>query len=202
MVTTTVTAQAALTEWEENPFDLILINAGDENLCEARQFCQDLRAFVANPIIFLTEDSRESNQVEIYEAGVDECIVMPITVRLLMTKLVAWLRRSWKIPTETLDTLHTGTFQLDSVRRYLIDDCGKQTKLTNLEFRLMHLFLNNPNCVLESSLILNRVWGHSAGGDCTLLKHLVYRLRRKIEPNPGDPRYLQTASGEGYIFLP
>ena len=195
------TPEEALANWDDNPSDLIIID-DTNSTAAAIQLCRRLRAVVANPILFLTDDGRESNQLVIYEAGADECIVKPIGVQLLMTKINTWLRHSWHVPTETLNTLQTGSFQLDSVRRSLIIEGEKQVKLTNLEFRLIHLLFNNPGRALESSLIVSRVWGHSGEGDSTLLKHVVYRLRRKIEPNPGEPRYLQTAPGEGYIFQP
>jgi DNA-binding response OmpR family regulator len=73
-------------------------------------------------------------------------------------------------------------------------------RLTNLEFRLLHFLMLNEGKVVDSGLIVERVWGRSNQGDSALLKNVMYRLRRKIEPEPAHPHYLQTLSGEGYLF--
>jgi DNA-binding response OmpR family regulator len=79
---------------------------------------------------------------------------------------------------------------------------GLAVGLTNLEFRVLHLLMSHPGQVLPAGLIVDRVWGYAGGGDSVLLKNVIYRLRRKIEPDAGEPRYLQTVAGEGYVFYP
>ena len=70
-----------------------------------------------------------------------------------------------------------------------------------MEVRLFQLFLKNPDTVLDSDTIIRRVWDDHGVDDGTLLKNLIYRVRRKIEPSPGAPQYIQTVYG-GYIFYP
>jgi DNA-binding response OmpR family regulator len=77
---------------------------------------------------------------------------------------------------------------------------GSAVKLTNLEFRLLHLLMAHPGQVLEAGVIIDRVWGYPDTGDSVLLKNLVYRLRQKVEPEPGEPRYIGTVAGVGYAF--
>ncbi|MCB9446528.1 MAG: response regulator transcription factor [Ardenticatenaceae bacterium] len=99
-----------------------------------------------------------------------------------------------------MDTLQIGSFQLDPVQRQLTISHGNIVKLTNLEFRLLHLLMSHQNKVLEPNYIVECVWGYSGDGDNVLLKNVVYRLRRKIETDSSQPRYLRTVTGKGYVF--
>jgi DNA-binding response OmpR family regulator len=140
--------------------------------------------------------------LEAYEAGVDEYIVKPVGPLLFVAKVIAWLRRSWTVPAEALDNLEVAGFRLDTSRRQLIIANASPVRLTNLEFRLLHLLMSHHGQVLDSNIVIDRVWGHTGQGDSTLLKNVVYRLRRKIEADPSRPRHLQTIAGEGYTFQP
>jgi two-component system KDP operon response regulator KdpE len=62
--------------------------------------------------------------------------------------------------------------------------------------------MNHPGQTLESTTLIDRIWGYSGGGDANMLKNVVYRLRRKVEVEPGQPRYIQSKPGEGYMFQP
>jgi DNA-binding response OmpR family regulator len=75
-------------------------------------------------------------------------------------------------------------------------------KLTPLEFRVLNLLMLNTGRVLSKTLLVSRVWGYTDGADANLLKHVIYRLRHKIEPDPKHPRYIHSVRGEGYVFDP
>lgn len=192
-------AEEALALWERDSFDLIVIDAHTPAL-DGIGLCQQLRGMAVNPILFLPLQCDEPHLLRAYEAGADECIVKPVGVRLLLAKVLAWQRRAWTIPTEALDTLHAADVQLDAARRELVTANGVAIKLTNLEFRLLHLLMTHRGCPLDSNLIVERVWGCEGSGEGALLKNLVYRLRRKIEPDPSQPRYIEMVAGEGYVF--
>ncbi len=189
----------ALDWWARDTFDLVIINFY-QSLEEAMQFCRQLRREVANPILLFTSINDESLLLEAYEAGVDECVVKPIGHRLFLAKVQSWLRRSWTIPTEALDQLYVDDLRLDPAQRTLIRPDGDAVRLTNLEFRVLHLLMSHRGQVMDTSVIVDRVWGHTGNGDGVLLKNVIYRLRRKIEADPSQPRYLQTDSGGGYSF--
>lgn len=193
--------EEALTRWIEDTLDLIIFDIYNPQLDEI-DLCRQLRAEVINPILLFTSKSDEVHLLEAYEVGLDECIVKPISPLLFLAKVTAWLRRSWAVPAQALDCLQVGDFQLDPVQRHLLIPSGSVVKLTNLEFRLLHLLMSHQAQVLEPNFIIERVWGYYSGGDSSLLKNVVYRLRRKIESDPGQPCYLQTVAGEGYIFQP
>ena len=191
----------ALDRWAEESFDLIVIDVHTPEL-DAIDICSRLRAEAINPILLFTPSRNEAHILEAYRAGVDECITKPIGPSLFLAKVRAWLRRSWTVPAEILDSLQVGDFRLDPARREVITATGSAVKLSNLEFRLLHLLMSHRGQVLVSDVIIDRVWGYAGAGDSTLLKNVVYRLRRKIEPDPSQPRYIQTVAGGGYTFQP
>jgi DNA-binding response OmpR family regulator len=109
------------------------------------------------------------------------------------------MRRSWTVTVEGLNSVKAGKHRLDPNRRSLINPEGTEIKLTNLEFRLLHLLMNRPGSVFSAEALVESIWGGYGNGDQILLKNVVYRLRRKIEADPGRPVFLQTGQG-GYSF--
>jgi DNA-binding response OmpR family regulator len=75
-------------------------------------------------------------------------------------------------------------------------------RLTQLEFRLLYVLMTNREQVVPTEIIIERVWGYSGEGSRDLVRGLVSRLRRKVEPNPENPKFIQTIPGTGYCFLP
>lgn len=161
--------------------------------------CRQLRAEYKNPLLFMTYETDERYHLLVYEAGVDECIQKPIGNSLFLAKVDVWLR-SVRLAAPSRQ-LALREFQLDAMHRRLTTPGGNVVTLTPLEVRLFQLFLKNPDTVLDSDTIIRRVWDDHGVDDGTLLKNLIYRVRRKIEPSPGAPQYIQTVYG-GYIFYP
>ena len=194
-------SQDAADEWAMGAFDMLLIDVHTPRL-DGIDLCRRVRAEAVNPILLFTPRTDEAHILEAYQAGVDECIVKPVSPALFLAKARAWLRRSWTVPAGALDCLQAGALRLDPARREILTADGSAVKLSTLEFRLLYLLMNNQGQVLPSDLDVDRVWSYAGEGGNTLLKNLVYRLRRKIEPDPGQPCYIQTVAGEGYTLLP
>lgn len=186
---------------ETSPFDLLLVDSDDIGP-QIIEGCKTIRDHFVNPLLLLTEAQKESQLLKLYSAGADEVMIKPLGPRLLIAKLHAWLHRSWNVPVAMLENLHFEGCCLEPETHSLLLPDGKKIRLTNLEFRLLHLLMSNPNRYIDSKVIIDRVWGYCGEGDGNVLKHLVYRLRRKIEPNPGSPTFLQTHPSGGYIFYP
>jgi two-component system, OmpR family, response regulator MtrA len=180
--------------------DLILIDVNSAQM-NVMRLIRQMRTETTVPILLLFPRDDDALALEAYEAGADDVIIKPINPRVFLAKVKAWLRRSWTIPASMLQSFQVGDFRLDPTQRNLTLASGTVIKLTSLEFRLLHLLMSRPNQTLESSLIVDRVWGANGGGDNTLLKNVVYRLRRKIEPDPSQPCYILSVSGEGYMFV-
>jgi two-component system response regulator RegX3 len=192
-------AKDALARWAEEAFDLVIIDVYTPQL-DGIDLCRRLRAEAIAPILLFTPRGDETHILQAYQVGADECIVKPISPPLFLAKVRAWLRQAWTVSAEALDSLQAGELQLDPARRQVVTATGCAVKLTNLEFRILHLLMSHQGHVLESDTIVGRVWGYSGMGESALLKNVIYRLRRKIEPEPSQPRYIQTVAGVGYAF--
>jgi two-component system KDP operon response regulator KdpE len=103
---------------------------------------------------------------------------------------------------ESLEVVQVSDFKLDPQSRQVLKPPEKGIRLTNLEFRLLYLLMKNPGRILEAEFIVDRVWGYHGEGNSHLLKNLVYRLRRKIEPDPNSTSHILTEPGMGYRFQP
>ena len=189
-----------LQSWSEAIPDLIVIDAYADEF-DGLTLASQLREQGVVPIILLTAVNNETHILDAYQAGVDECVIKPISPALFLAKVKVWLRRSWTMPTESLDVIQVGGLQLDPTRRLVMTDDQQTINLTNLEFRLLHLLMTHPGWVLNTEDIVLKVWGYYGNGDSNLLKNVVYRLRRKVDPDPGNPRYIHTEAGLGYKFL-
>jgi len=164
------------------------------------ELCFQLRSVCENPILLFLPSYDENLILEFYEAGVDDCVVKPISPAVFYAKVKAWLRHSKQPPVDALFELRVGNLRLDPDRKILALDDGCEIKLTGLEFRFLHLLMSNPDQVVDSETIVNQVWGLYGEQDETLLKHVVYRLRRKLGDDPNAPRWIQTWHGRGYSF--
>ena len=188
----------AVDHWSMEMPDLVVIDI-DTTLQDPMLLYKKFRAVSVAPILLFLPAHHETQILEAYAAGVDEVVVKPISPAIFLAKIVAWVRRSWTLPVDGLSLVMAGKHRLDPTRRCLIDPNGLEIKLTNLEFRLLHLLMSRPAFVFSAEDIIQSIWGGFGNGDQVLLKNVVYRLRRKIEVDPGRPTLLQTWQG-GYSF--
>lgn len=180
-------------------FDLVVIDVSGPGP-DGIELVRQMRDRVANPILLFTSNRDEAHVLDAYEAGVDECVVKPLGPQMFLAKVRAWLRRSWAIPGRPVSHLELGVMHLDPARQEVSHQQGSPVRLTNLEFGVLYLLMSHPGQTLPAHTIVQRVWGLTGEEDGALLKNVVYRLRRKIEPDPRHPRYLQTVGREGYLF--
>jgi len=178
---------------EEIP-DLIVIdvNASHANRME---LCRQFRSLSASPILLFLPSNNEPEIIEAYQNGVDECVVKPISPAIFLAKIMAWSRRSWSEP---MTPRHTGRLRLDPAHRSAVGSNQREMKLTNLEFRLLHLLMSRPGYVFPAEEIIQTVWG--AQGDVIHLKNVVYRLRKKLEEEAAETHLIRTWPG-GYSFV-
>jgi DNA-binding response OmpR family regulator len=181
--------------------DLIIM---DINLPEVQilDLIRGLRAEMLTPILLLAPARTEEFVLEAYKAGVDDCIPKPVSPSLLQAKVKVWLKRFGSIYTDALNPLKVGTLQLFPSERMVFLKNGNAIRLTNLELRLLYYLMNRPGQIVTIEELNQRVWGYSAEVDNTMLKNVVYRLRRKIELDPANPLMIQTVVGVGYKLAP
>ncbi|HIP70322.1 MAG TPA: response regulator transcription factor, partial [Anaerolineae bacterium] len=132
---------------------------------------------------------------------VDLVLQRPISPRILSRYARIFLRRGGSVPVSLLSPVQISAVQLDPNTRTVTTPNQGTKRLTPLEFRLLYLLMSNPGQVIPLETIIERVWGYSGDGNRELVRGLVRRLRRKIEPNPAHPQYIFNHPGLGYRFV-
>lgn len=187
--------QRAMSRTLEDIPDLIIIDVNASHK-DRIALCKKFRAICSCPILLFLPTNNEVEILEAYTAGVDECMIKPISPSIFLAKIAAWSRRSW---TEPMSPRRTNKLRLDPSRRAAVAENGEDVRLTNLEFRLLHLLMSRPGYVFKGEEIIQTVWGSQREQDQSLLKNMVYRLRKKLDEEAGETNLIQTWPG-GYSF--
>ncbi|MFI5372779.1 MAG: winged helix-turn-helix domain-containing protein [Candidatus Eisenbacteria bacterium] len=149
------------------------------------------------PILMVTARGAESDKLLGLEIGADDYIVKPFSTAELVARVRALLRRSTGALTERV--LETGGLKIDPARRVVTRD-GEPLPFTTLEFDLLYFLAARPGRVFSREALMEQVWGTDRVVDDRSIDSLVSRVRRKLEPDPSSPRFLQTVWGAGYRF--
>ena len=163
---------------EESSPDLIVIDVTSRDV-NGIQMCHDLREHANAPLLLLTSINNESHSLEAYQAGVDDCIIKPISPALFLAKIRVWLHRSWTVQVESLDKLTIGDYTLEPAKHHLLGCDGGKIHLSNLEFRVLYLLMDHPNQPFTNEEIIGRVWGFYGEGNSALVKNVAYRLQKR-----------------------
>ncbi len=150
-------------------------------------------------VLILTVRSSEEDEVEGLDLGADDYLTKPFSPRTLLARVRALLRRAG---VERPAPLSSGDLTLDAEHQTVRVRDGAPVRLTPLEFRLAQMLLANAGRTLPPDRLTGHVWGYRGMGDRQILKQLIHRLRRKVEDDPSNPRYLLTVSGVGYLLKP
>jgi len=164
-------------------------------------FCRQLRqAGSTTPIIMLTAKGQEMDKVVGLEVGADDYVVKPFALRELLARVKAQLRRtavhSASLPTDML----IGVAQVDFKRHRLVRD-GAELETSAKEFDLLKYLVEHRGQVVSRDTLLQDVWGHQREIATRTVDNFIVRLRKKIEINAGEPRYLLTVHGSGYKLV-
>ena len=190
--------QKAIDHMSNEMPDLVVLDV-DINNQERTELFRKFREVSIAPILLLLPTYHETQILEVYTAGANEVVVKPISPAIFLAKIMAWVQSSWLVPNDKLDLVNAGKYRLDPSRRCLLGLNGREVNLTILEFRLLHLLMSRPRHIFSAEEMILFIWGAYGSGDQVLLKNVVYRLRKKIEADPGHPVLLQTWQG-GYSF--
>lgn len=188
--------KACLDFFKLNDADLILL---DINLGNSSGFdlCKKLRETLDVPILFISARTSDDDMLLALNIGGDDYIQKPYSLSVLLAKVKAVLKRYQGEPI-TSDLIKFGRFCIDLDSRNVSVD-GQNIVLKAMEYKLLKYFVQNKKRVITKDEIFRNVWEDSITGDNTLNVH-IRRLRKKIEENPNEPRYLKTVWGTGYVF--
>jgi DNA-binding response OmpR family regulator len=179
--------------------DLILLDVMMPKM-SGLDVCKQLKAKRPSiPIIMLTARGQEIDKVVGLELGADDYVTKPFSIRELVARVKAVLRRSHTLPKEQ-DRYTFGDVEVD-LRACRITRDSKSIEFSAMEFELLKYFIFNAGEVLTRERLLEEVWGYERYPTTrTVDAHLV-RLRQKLEPNPEQPRFFLTVHGMGYRFV-
>jgi DNA-binding response OmpR family regulator len=163
------------------------------------EICKRLRdAGLTTPVIMLTSKSEEDDKVLGLELGADDYVTKPFSLRKLLARVKAQLRRDEAaMAADALpDRFTFGAVTVDCKRHELLK-AGQPLELTNREFRLLEYFIRHPNELISRDRLFDEVWGYDSYPMTRTVDNHILRLRRYIEPNPENPRYIKTIQGLG-----
>ena len=173
--------------------DAIILDLGLPDL-PGLEVLKQLREWTALPVLILSVFGQEGSKVAALDLGADDYLTKPFGGAELLARLRALLRRVK--PAEAVTTVHFGKIEVNLVRRRVLKS-GVPVKLTAREYDLLRLLAAPPDRVLTHRQILTALWGPKMEDQTHYLRVFMMRLRRKLEDEPDNPKYLQTESGIG-----
>lgn len=158
--------------------------------------CREIRRSSEIPVIMLSVRASERDKVQALDAGADDYVVKPFGAEELIARVRATIRRAGA---DEAPSFSSANLQVDFERR-TVSVKGRTARLTPKEFNLLRQLVRNRDKTLTHRWLLQAVWGPDYGEETESLRVLVNQLRKKVEPNPGRPRYIVTEPWVGYRF--
>jgi two-component system, OmpR family, KDP operon response regulator KdpE len=191
--------EEALSLVRANRFDAVLLDIDMPGM-GGIETCRCLRRASARlPILMLTVHDGEEDKVRALDAGADDYITKPFRLRELTARLRSAVRRRNASDDDRDAAIRHGVLELDPVR-YRVLKAGSKIHLTPKEFEVLHYLMRHPGEPVPHARLLKAVWGPDYGNELEYLRTFVRQLRKKIEDDPQNPRYLLTDAHIGYRF--
>jgi two-component system KDP operon response regulator KdpE len=165
------------------------------------ELCKRIRETSSVPIIVLSVKGEERSKVEALDSGADDYVTKPFGIDELMARVRAALRRGGGPASQEPAGFDAGDFRIDMDARR-VHTQGREVRLTPKEFDLFVYMAKHPNRVLTHKALLEAVWGEASQEQPEYLRVFMGQLRKKLEPDPSNPRYLVTEPWVGYRFNP
>ncbi len=177
--------------------DLLIVDLGLPDM-DGKEIIRGIRQWSNAPMIVLTARDQEQEKIDALDAGADDYITKPFSMGELMARMRVCLRRMASGENEPL--LVCGGLKVDLVqRRVTVDE--HEIKLTPTEYEIVKLLAQHAGRVLTHKQLLKAVWGNLYEGDTHYIRVYIGQLRRKIEKDPAQPKYIITESGIGYRLM-
>lgn len=199
-VITASTGQSALDIIASHCPDLILLDLGLPDM-DGNRIIESVRSWTRVPIIVISARSDETDKAHALDLGADDYLTKPFGTIELKARIRTALRHTRTTAEDDQIALH-GVYQVGELcidyRKHQVTLSGKDTGLTPNEFRIVALLGRHAGQVITYKFMLKELWGPAASSDNKILRVHMASIRRKIEPNPDEPRYIFTEIGVGY----
>jgi len=194
--------EQTLAAWSADPVDLIVLDLMLPKL-DGLEVCRRVRQSSSVPIVMLTARTDEIDRVVGLEVGADDYVTKPFSMRELLARVKAILRRRELLAEEIRrnaregDQITVGPLTVELARRRVFRS-GLEVALKPKEFDLLTFLARHRGQVLSPEQLVEQVWGYDALGDVSTVRVHIRSLREKIEEDPGNPRLVETVRGVGY----
>ena len=179
--------------------DLVLLDVLLPRDLDGYGVCRRIREFSDVPVIMLTAKAQEADVLRGFDVGADDYLTKPFSAKELVARVKAVLRRAQR-PEEVVTTSFTcGPLEINFARR-TVKVCSEKVSLTPTEYALLRQLALNANRVMLHQDLLMKVWGPEYRNDIDYLRAYIRYLRRKLEADASNPRYILTSPGIGYML--
>ena len=182
----------------KNNFDLIvldLILPGKDGI----EICKDLRSDgVKTPIIMVTSRKEEIDKILGLEIGADDYVTKPFSIRELLARVKALIRRSTYEPGD-IEEVAFANLKIDFKKQEMLKG-ENPVRLSSTEYRILHYFIDHEGEVISRNKFLDEVWGYDSYPTTRTVDNYILSLRKKIEDDPANPKHLLTVHKVGYKF--
>ena len=193
--------EAIMMASSHNP-DVLFLDLGLPDM-DGVDVIRQIRSWSIMPIIVISARSDDADKIEALDAGADDYLTKPFSVEELLARLRVTIRRLSAMNSEKSaeNSIYTnGKLAIDYSAGVAVLD-GEELKLTSMEYKLLCLLARNTGKVLTRTYITQNIWGRNWDNDIASLRVFMTTLRKKIEPTPDSPKYIQTHIGIGYRML-
>jgi two-component system, OmpR family, KDP operon response regulator KdpE len=198
-VTEAATAEEGLDKIAVERPDLILLDLGLPDQ-DGLALIKGIREWSKTPIVVLSARDTEKSKVEALDLGADDYLTKPFSADELLARLRVALRHALQAGGTAPPTFAVGDLRVDLSHR-LVFVAEKEIHLTPIEYTLLATLVKHAGKVLTHRQLLNAAWGPEYGYEAHYLRVYMAQLRRKLEADPANPRYLRTETGVGYRLL-
>ncbi len=189
----------ALAQLARNPADVVVLDLGLPDI-DGVDVIAALRAWSSVPVLVLSARQSDADKVQALDAGADDYLTKPFSVEELLARLRAMLRRASSAGPEA-PVVRTDDFTIDLQHMKVVRN-GADVHLTRLEWGIVEVLVRNPDRLVTGKQLLTKVWGPAYADATHYLRVYMMQVRRKLEPDPSNPRYFITEAGFGYRFVP
>jgi two-component system KDP operon response regulator KdpE len=179
--------------------DVVVLDLGLPGI-DGVEVIEGLRGWSQVPVIVLSVREAEADKVAALDAGADDFVTKPFGMDELLARLRAALRRA--APSEEEAAVITEDFSIDLAAKRVLDAAGDEIRLTPTEWHIVEVLVRNAGKLVAQKQLLQEVWGPEYETETNYLRVFMAQVRRKLEPEPGRPKYFFTDPGMGYRFEP